>query len=387
MSFSAGVATPSITLTKAATGLTLTATQGVGHRLSATFTVSPGNPASFTVPTPAPQTAGTSFTVGITALDGYGNTATGYSGSQTLTWSGTAAASSPNNTAPTLPNPVTFTCGAATASGIVLTKAQSGAVLTVSQGAASGSTGPFNVANKNALSSFSVANPGTQTAGTSFQVGLTALDQYGNTDYQLHRRPSADLERHGHGQLAQQHGPDLARLVSFSAGAATPSVTLTKAQNGAVLTVAQGTPSGSTTGFTVSNAATMAGVGLTNVAQPTPSLTCTGAVGNVACASTGEGNLNGNGNAGARTVTANVQLQDSYGNAWNNTGSSVAITVTRTSGFGTGTLTTSGSMVVANGSTTTPGTFTFVRSAGSGVTATMSVSIAGSTTLTVTLSS
>ncbi len=231
-----------------------------------------------------------------------------------------------------MPNPVTFTSGAATASGIVLTKAQSGAVLTVSQGAVSGSTGPFNVANKNALSSFSVANPGTQTAGTAFQVGLTALDQYGNTDTNYTGAQALTWSGTATASSPNSTAATLPASVSFSAGAATPSVTLTKAQNGAVLTVAQGTPSGSTTAFTVSNAATMAGVGLTNVAQPTPSLNCTGAVGSVTCTSTGEGSLNGNGNAGGRTVTANVQLQDSYGNAWTNMGSSVAITVARTTG-------------------------------------------------------
>ena len=39
---------------------------------------------------PGGQVAGTSFGLGITAIDAYGNTATGYSGAKAMTFSGPA---------------------------------------------------------------------------------------------------------------------------------------------------------------------------------------------------------------------------------------------------------------------------------------------------------
>jgi hypothetical protein len=148
-----------------------------------------------------------------------------------------------------------------------------------------------------------------------------------------------------------------------------------------------GTITGTQSGITV-NPAAATSLGLTSIAQPTPTLTCTGPVANLnACTSTGEGSLNGGGNAGKRTVTANIQLLDAYGNvATNTTGSSITVNVASSgsvSSFTPG----SGTLTILNGQSTTTAQFTLVRNQGSPTSATMTAKIGGTTELTVTLSS
>ncbi len=78
---------------------------------------------------PGTQAAGTSFNVTITALDAYGNTATGYTGRRP---SLQRPGHPPNGTAPTYPASVTFTNGVGTAS-VTLYDAQT-TTLTATQG-------------------------------------------------------------------------------------------------------------------------------------------------------------------------------------------------------------------------------------------------------------
>ena len=109
----AGVATASVTLVDVQT-TTITAndtTDTYNGTASNNITVGAGGASSFTVSAPTTATAGTPFTETITALDAYGNTATGYTGSQTITFTGPA--NSPGGTAPTYPASVTFTNGVA----------------------------------------------------------------------------------------------------------------------------------------------------------------------------------------------------------------------------------------------------------------------------------
>jgi trimeric autotransporter adhesin len=115
VTFASGAGTASVTLYKAETP-TLTATSGNLSGTSAAFTVSPAAAAQFAVSAGASQTAGAAFTLtSLTARDGYGNTATGYSGSHSITWSG--ASTSPGGTAPSYPTPsVSFSSGVSTTS-------------------------------------------------------------------------------------------------------------------------------------------------------------------------------------------------------------------------------------------------------------------------------
>ena len=144
VSFASGVATTTLSATAYASGAsTLVATDtSVSKTGSAALTVSPAATHQFLVPTPSTQTAGVAFTLTLTATDLYDNTATSYTGSKTLTWSGPASA--PNGTAPLYPsNPLTFGSGAATVS-LTLYKAESPS-LTVSDGTISGTSGTFTV--------------------------------------------------------------------------------------------------------------------------------------------------------------------------------------------------------------------------------------------------
>src|SRR5205807_982051 len=70
VSFSAGQATLAITLYKAESP-TLRVSDGAISGASASFTVNPATASQFSVPTPATQTAGTSFNETVTAQDAY----------------------------------------------------------------------------------------------------------------------------------------------------------------------------------------------------------------------------------------------------------------------------------------------------------------------------
>jgi hypothetical protein len=142
---------------------------------STTITVSPLTASTFTVPTPGTQTAGTAFNETITAKDTYGNVATGYTGSQSVVFTGPASSPGLNN--PIYPATVNFASGVGTAS-ITLVDAQS-TTLTATQGSITGISGSFTVSPA-AASTFVLSNPGNQTAGTAFSDTITAHDAYGN---------------------------------------------------------------------------------------------------------------------------------------------------------------------------------------------------------------
>ena len=169
VTFTNGVANPSITLYKAGS-TTLTATQGAITG-SVTLNVASGPLAALSVANPGTQTAGIAFNVTITGTDAYGNA---FSGTVTPTFSGPSK--SPNGTAPTYPASVTFTNGSATAS-ITLYDAQS-TTLKVAVGAVNGTSTNFTV-NAGPFAGFTLSTP-TPTAGTAFNETITAGDAYGN---------------------------------------------------------------------------------------------------------------------------------------------------------------------------------------------------------------
>ena len=134
------------------------------------------------------QTAGTAFNVTITAADPYGNAATGYpNGNHTLTFTGPS--NSPNGHVPSYPAQVNFTNGVGTAN-ITLFDAQTTTLTASATGPnLTGTSNSFTVNGKTA-SAFSITNPGTQTAGTQFNLTITAVDAYGNTDTGYNPRSS-----------------------------------------------------------------------------------------------------------------------------------------------------------------------------------------------------
>jgi hypothetical protein len=177
VSFTNGVSSTALSVTlydAAANTLTASATSPTISG-SGTITVSPAGATGFTLANPGPQTAGTAFSETITAHDTYGNVATGYTGNQTVTFTGPS--NSPNGTPPTYPAPVNFTLGVGLPS-ITLTKAQS-TTLTATQGLITGISGSFTV-TANSLGSFTVPTPSTQIVGNAFNETITAIDAYGN---------------------------------------------------------------------------------------------------------------------------------------------------------------------------------------------------------------
>ena len=141
-------------------------------------------------------TAGAGDNLTITALDTYGNTATGYTGSKTLSFTGASAigttpdrhqrlghgdrfGSTPNTA-------ITFNGGVATVSGSdngVMTLYKSGtSSIVVSDGTINNGTGLSVTVGLGSTASLSLsAATTTPTAGAGDNLTITALDTYGNT--------------------------------------------------------------------------------------------------------------------------------------------------------------------------------------------------------------
>ena len=194
ITFTNGVGTANITLFDAQnTTLTVASAGATSGITPASFTVSPTTLGSFTVPTPSTQTAGTSFNETITALDAYGNPgASGWtSGTKCVTFSGPSSSPSPV-TAPLYPVPtascstgqsgLTFNASGQATAAITLYDAQSPTLTVTSNRTVAGKTGASGafLVSPSTLGSFTVPTPSTQTAGTSFNETITALDAYGN---------------------------------------------------------------------------------------------------------------------------------------------------------------------------------------------------------------
>ena len=177
------------TITAAATGLT-SATQ--------TETVNVGPVAVFSLSNPGAQTAGTSFNETLTAQDAGGNTVTGFTGANCVTFSGPINA--PGGNAPSYPaqgacptgsSSVNFSNGVGTAS-ITLFDAQS-ATLTATDGLIVGSTPSFTVSPGTA-SSFSLSAP-APVAGTSFTEAISAAGHLREYRHFLYRRQVRRVQR------------------------------------------------------------------------------------------------------------------------------------------------------------------------------------------------
>ncbi len=155
---------------------TLTATDTTTNSITGTSNIITVNPAAATrltvTGTPSSVTAGTSVTFTVTALDTFGNTATGYSGTVHFTTTDGQAAP-PINT--TLANGLgTFNVTLKTASNQTITAADTATAI-------NGTSAAVTV-NPGLASHFSYTGPlSTVTAGTAFNLTVTALDSYGNT--------------------------------------------------------------------------------------------------------------------------------------------------------------------------------------------------------------
>jgi hypothetical protein len=144
-------------------------------------------PDTFVVTSPGTQTAGTAFSITITAKSG-ASTDTSYTGSRCLVFSGPA--NSPNSTAPVYPpqgscvggqSSVTFVAGVSNPiPTLTLFAASSSTTLSVTQGAITGSTA-FAVDSAGVALSYSPACPGVipKNGSTIFTIHVP-VDAYGN---------------------------------------------------------------------------------------------------------------------------------------------------------------------------------------------------------------
>src|SRR5207244_3305217 len=176
----AGVATFSgLGIDKVGTSYTLTAT-GAGSTTSAAFNITAGSATQlvFNVQ-PSTTTAGAAITpaVEVTAQDGNGNTATGFTGNITV-------AIGTNPSSGTLAGTLTHAAvaGVATFSGLGIDKVGTGYTLTAT-GAGSTTSAAFNITAGTATQLVFSVQPSTSTAGAAITpaVEVTAQDAGGNT--------------------------------------------------------------------------------------------------------------------------------------------------------------------------------------------------------------
>jgi hypothetical protein len=141
---------------------------------SATITVSPASTSRLLLTAPPTPVAGTAFDVTVTALDPYGNVATGYTGTVTLTSSDRYPQ----------PSDYAFTVGDNGAHMFLVSLFTAGAQTLTARDAVNGSIGgrATVIVGAAPANHFLVTTPLTAIAGLPFDMILTTLDPYGNTD-------------------------------------------------------------------------------------------------------------------------------------------------------------------------------------------------------------
>ena len=387
----------SLVVTDPITGATGLVNLSVGPATLDSFSLSPSN---------ADPVAGDAITVGLTALDQYGNVDSNYTGSECLAFSG--ASNAPDGTGPSYPGAGSCTAGSSEvafdggvaaggdAPSITFYDAQPVDLIVTDVLTQHFGSIPIDV-TPGTLSGFAVIpDSHTETAGTPFDARLSALDQYQNVDTNF-TGP----------QCVTFSGPDPApngtsptypvpgtcatgsSAVTFDDGYVDGpnvlSVTLFDAETtDLTATLATGTQTG-TTPINVNASPTVAGIGITGITQnATPLLSCTGGVGSLTCSSTGESATSGN------VLTASVQLEDQYGNATVNATTGTLLIDIQATGEGNVVPGGTGAQSILSGQATSSSTFTLTRNLGSGQSVVMTATLENTSpvqTLTVTLSS
>lgn len=331
VAFTAGVSTTTLNATFVkAESVTLTASETAGPSGSAPITVAAGSAANLLVSAPANATAGTSFTVTLTARDTFNNTATSYTGAHTIAWSGPSSA--PNGAAPTLPaTSVSFTSGVSTTTlTATLVKVESATLTASATSPTLVGSATISVSHGSA-SNFLVNAPASATAGTAFTVtSLTARDAFNNiaTTY----AGTHTIVWSGPATAPGGQAPSFPTTsVSFTNGVSTTTLnaTLYKAETANLTATDASGPTGSGA-ITVTGlaAARLAWTHVT-VSAGTLSSPCA-----FTCTDTALGNQG--------TFTANVTVTDIYGNPVSNLGAGHTVTVSTTASGGAFTLPTAG---------------------------------------------
>src|SRR5450756_3214938 len=195
----------------------------------------------------SPQTAGSAFSITITAKASNGNTITSYTGTNTLTAS--SGTISPTST-------TAFVAGVWTGQ-VTLSQAGTGISISTSGGGKSGTSNSFTV-NPGALDHFvfnTISSP--QTAGSAFSITVTAKDVYGNNVTGYIGTPSLTYSA---GSISP------GTMNAFVNGVGSTLVTATGAGSGVNVTATDGSHSGTSNSFTVTFV-------LTPTPTPTPTST------------------------------------------------------------------------------------------------------------------
>lgn len=295
----------------------------------------------------ATPTVGVPDDLTITALDAYGNTATGYTGSHNIVFSGPAASPSPSSKAATVSDsagndvaigtatPIVFSAGVATVSGdkngeLIVYKSGS-TTIKATEGSITHTAVALTVAAGAANKLILTPTTTTPVAAASNNVTLTARDSYENTATSYAGSKSivfSGAEASPSGAAAtvtNTAGSAInfgsATVLTFTSGATATRVLKLNKAGAAAVSVTDGTIStAADVAFTVSVGAA-ARWALTGVAASA------GAIGSpclFTCPITALGN--------SGTVSANVAVTDSVGNTVSALGSGHSAKVTATAG-------------------------------------------------------
>ena len=199
---------------------------------AATVTVNAALLNQFVFSSVGTQTAGTSFSITITAENAYGNTITNYTGTNTLSVS--TGTISPTSTG-------AFSNGVWTGT-VTVTDAGSGVTISTSGSGMTGTSGSFTV-NPGVLNHFTfstISSP--QTDSYNIIVTVTAEDAYGNTVIGYTGTPSLTSS-------AGSISPNT--MNAFVNGVGTTTVTVTTTGSGVTITATDGTHTGKSNSFTV----------------------------------------------------------------------------------------------------------------------------------------
>ncbi len=226
------------------------------------ITVLPGAASQLILIAPAGSTAGTPFSITVTARDAYDNTAASYTGTVAFATSD-GQASLPVNYVflPADAGAHTFTSG-------VALKTAGNQIVTVNDGVMSPSEADIAVTPA-AVSQLVVSAPAGSTAGSPFSVTVTAIDAYNNTAAYAGTIQFQSSDGHASGPAAYTFRPADAGVHTFTDG-----VTL-KTAGGQTVEAGDGFIAGSTT-VEVSSAAAS-----TLVVTAFPSLTTAGVAGDL----------------------------------------------------------------------------------------------------------
>lgn len=213
--------------------ITVTRTGGSAFGNSNLFNVIAGNIDHFEISNiTGLKTAGTPFSITVTAKDASGGTVTGFTGTANLV----------DLTGKILPTTTTNFASGVWTGNVTVTQKMNNDIITVTGVGKSGSSNQFNV-QAAALHHFTLQNiTSPQTAGQNIPLTVMAKDCYENTIDSF--TATADL--------SDDTGTiDLAVTGNFVAGVWSGSVVITKAQNDVEITAQQGSISGSTNSFNI----------------------------------------------------------------------------------------------------------------------------------------